>query len=272
MVAAWEHATVEGAITRYTRDAAALLDVMSVPDPLVWYQAPRPERPFADEVGRDAGRLRIGLLTEAPTGMPVEPVCVEAAERAARLLESLGHDVFPASPRFFTEQTIMGYTHTVLDANIWAMPYDQPELAEPHLRHRMRRAKARHSGEYVRAAFQLQLESRDVVAQWGRDFDVLLTPTMACAPPLVDVVLQEANDDPDGLRVTETQMISFTAVCNVTGLPAISLPLHTSPTGLPIGAQLVAGPWDEATLIRLASALEAVDPWPTRRPPLFTTP
>jgi amidase len=271
-VAAWEHATVEGAITRYTRDAAALLDAISVPDPLVWYQAPRPERPFADEVGREAGRLRIGLLTEAPTGMPVEAVCVEAAERAARLLESLGHDVFPVSPRFFTEQTMMGYAQVVLDANIWGSPYDQPELAEPHLRHRMNRAVSRHSGEYVRAAFQMQLESRDVVAQWGRDFDVLLTPTMAYAPPLVDVVLQEANDDPDGLRVTEMQMISFTAVCNVTGLPAVSLPLHTSPTGLPVGVQLVGGPWDEATLIRLASALEAVDGWPIRRPPLFTTP
>jgi amidase len=268
-VAAWEHATVEGAVTRYTRDAAALLDVMSVPDRLAWYQAPAPERPFAEEVGRDSGRLRIGLLTEAPTGMPVDPVCAEAAERAARLLESLGHDVFPASPRFFSEEAIMGYAQTVLDAALWAVPYDDPELAEPHLRRRMERAAARHSGEYVQAALRLQLESRAVVAQWGSDFDVLLTPTMACSPPLVDVVLQEANDNPDGLRVTETQMISFTAVCNVTGLPAISLPLHTSPIGLPIGVQLVGGPWDEAVLIRLASALEAVDQWPLRRPSAF---
>ncbi|MEU4225229.1 amidase [Nonomuraea sp. NPDC026600] len=269
-VAAWEHATVEGAITRYTRDAAALLDIMSVPDRLAWYQAPAPERPFADEVGRDSGRLRVGLLTQAPTGMPVDPVCVEAAERAARLLESLGHDVFPVSPRFFTEEAITGYAQTVLDAALWAMPYDQPELAEAHLRRRMERAATRHSGEYVQAAFRLQLESRAVVAQWGGDFDVLLTPTMACPPPPVDAVLREANDNPDGLRVTETQMISFTAVCNITGLPAISLPLHTSPTGLPIGAQLVAGPWDEAVLIRLASALETVDPWPLRRPARFT--
>ncbi|TMR91594.1 amidase [Nonomuraea basaltis] len=269
-VAAWEHATVEGAITRYTRDAAALLDVMSVPDRLAMYRAPAPERPFAEEAGRDSGRLRIGLLTEAPTGMPVDPVCVEAAERAARLLESLGHDVFPVSPRFFSEEAITGYALTILDAALWGVPFDQPELAAPHLRRRMERATTRHSGEYVQAAIRLQVESRAVVAQWGTDFDVLLTPTMACPPPPVDAVLQEANDNPDGLRLTETQMISFTAVCNITGLPAISLPLHTSPTGLPIGVQLVGGPWDEAVLIRLASALETVDPWPLRRPSAFT--
>lgn len=268
-VAAWEHATVEGAITRYTRDAAALLDVMSVPDRLAMYQAPAPERPFADEVGREPGRLRVGLLTEAPTGLPVDPVCVEAAERAARLLEGLGHDVRPVAPRFFTEEAILGYAQTVLDAALWAVPYDDPELADGALRFRMERARGRHSGEYARAAALLQVESREVVAQWGRDFDVLLTPTMACPPPPVGAVLSEAHDNPGGLRVTETQMISFTSFCNVTGLPAVSLPLHSAPDGMPIGAQLVAGPWEEAVLIRLAAALEAVDGWPLRRPPAF---
>lgn len=264
-VAAWEHATVEGAITRYVRDAALLLDVMSVPDPLVWYQAPAPRRPFLDEVGAAQERLRIGLLTAAPTGMPVDPHCVEAAEKTGRLLESLGHDVFSAEPEFFTEEAWIGYAQTVLDASLCAMPFDEPELAGPQLRYRMERAKNRDSGAYVRASVRLQEESRGVVAQWGRDFDVLLTPTLACLPPLVDTVLREAVDNPGGLRLTETQMISFTSFCNITGLPAISLPVHTSPDGLPIGAQLVAGPWDEAVLIRLASALEPLVEWTTRR-------
>ncbi|MER6098476.1 amidase [Streptomyces sp. NPDC001728] len=268
-VPGWEHATVEGAITRTVRDAAALLDVMSVPDRLAMYHAPAPERPYADEPGRDGGRLRIGLLTEAPTGLPVDPECVAAAEHTARLLTSLGHEVFPASPSFFSERAIIGYTQIVLDAALWAAPYDRPELAEPHLRFRMERAAGRHSGEYTRAATLLAEESRAVRAQWGRDFDLLLTPTMACPPPPVDALLKEANSDPGGPRTTETQMISFTAICNITGLPAVSLPTHTSADGLPIGSQLVAGPWDEAALLRVAAELELIDGWPDRHPARF---
>jgi amidase len=267
----WEHATVEGAITRYTRDAAALLDVLSVPDRLAMYQAPPPERPFADEIGRDPGRLRIGLLTDAPTGLPVDPECVAAAEHTARLLESLGHAVEPVAPRFYSGEAFVAYAQTVIDAALWAVPYDQPELAEPHLRRRMERATTRHSGIYTRAAALIQEESRAVVAQWGRDFDVLLTPTMACPPPRAGLVLDEANDNPDGLRVTETQMLSFTAVCNIAGLPAVSVPTHHSADGLPIGSQLIAGPWDEAVLLRVVSALEAIDDWTRRRPAQFAS-
>jgi amidase len=268
-LAAWEHAAVEGAITRTVQDAAALLDVMSVPDSLVMYGAPAPERPFSEEVGRESVPLRVGLLLEAPTGVPVDPVCVAAAERTGKLLESLGHAVFPVSPRFFSEETGLGYAQTVLDAALWTAPYDRPELAEPHLRFRMERAKTRHSGEYTRMAALLQQEAVEVRAQWGRDFDVLLTPTLACPPPPAGACLAEATADPSGFRMTENQMISFTSVCNITGLPAISLPVHTSPDGLPIGSQLIGGPWDEATLLRLASALEAPADWTVRRPPGF---
>ena len=265
----WEHAIVEGAITRFTRDAAALLDVMSVPDRLAMYQAPRPDRPFLEEVGRDSRALRVGLLTEAPTGVPVAAECVAAAQHTARLLESLGHVIEPVAPRFYSQEAFIGYAETIIDAALWAMPYDEPEKAEPHLRRRMERAASRHSGLYTRAALRLQEESRDVVAQWGRDFDVLLTPTLACPPPPVGRLLDEANDAPDGPRLTETQLISFTAVCNIAGLPAISVPTHHAPNGLPIGSQLIAGPWDEAVLIRLASALEEIDGWPSRRPTAF---
>jgi len=267
----WEHSTTEGAITRYTRDAAALLDVISVPDPLAMYHAPPPDRPFADEVERKARRLCIGLLTEAPTGMPVAPECVAAAEHTARLLESLGHAVEPVAPRFYTEEAFTGFAQTVIDASVWALPYERPELAEPHLRRRMERAAARHSGEYTRVAALIQEETRAVVAQWGRDYDVLLTPTMACPPPQAGRVLDEANDNPDGLRLTEVQMLSFTAVCNIAGLPAISVPTYHCAAGLPIGSQLIAGPWNEAVLLRLASALEGIDDWARRRPAQFTS-
>ena len=268
-VTAWDHATVEGVVTRTVRDTAALLDAMSVPDPLVMYQAPPPARPFLEEAGRECEPLRIGLLLDAPTGMPVDPVCVAAAEHTARLLESLGHAVVPASPGFYSEEAIAGYALTILDAALCAAPYDHPELAEPHPRHRMTRAERRSSGDYARASALLAEESVRVREQWGGEFDVLLTPTMACPPPLVGVVLEEANANPDGLRVTETQMISFTSVCNVAGLPAVTVPTFVSPDGLPIGSMLVGGPWDEAVLLRLAGALEALDGWPERRPARF---
>lgn len=270
-VSAWEHATVEGAVCRYVRDAAALLDVMSVPDRLVWYQAPAPRRPFLDEVGADQGRLRVGLLTAAPTGVPVDPECVAAAEEVGLLLQSLGHDVYPVAPEFFSEEAWAAYAEVVLDASLCAMPFDEPELVGSQLRYRMERAKTRDSGTYVRASVRLQEESRGVIAQWGRDFDVLLTPTIACLPPLADTVLRDAVAFPGEPRLTELQMISFTSFCNITGLPAISLPTHTSADGLPIGTQLVAGPWDEAVLIRLASALEPLVGWTGRQPTLATS-
>uniref|UniRef100_UPI0003648127 amidase n=1 Tax=Nocardiopsis lucentensis TaxID=53441 RepID=UPI0003648127 len=266
----WEHATTEGAVTRHTRDAAALLDAMSVPDRLAMYQAPRPERPFGKEVGRDAGPLRIGLLTSAPTGVPVDPECVAAAEHTGRLLESLGHGVFPVSPFLFSPEVFLGFAHTVLDAALCAVPYERPDLLEPHTRHRMERARVRHSGTYTGTVALLQLESRAVVAQWGRDFDVLLTPTMACPPPASGRLRAEADAARDEPGTQELQTVSFTAFCNVTGLPAVSLPTYRSSSGLPIGSQLVGGPWEEAVLIRLASALEEAEDWTGRHPVDFT--
>src|SRR5437588_6677045 len=89
----WLGAVVEGAVTRTVAESAAILDVIARPDPLAWYNAPRPERPFADEVGADQGQLRIGLMTAGPNGMPIEPWCSEAARLVGEALEQLGHDV-----------------------------------------------------------------------------------------------------------------------------------------------------------------------------------
>jgi amidase len=240
---------------------------MSTPDLHGWYHAPPPERPFRDEVARDAGRLRIGLLLEAPTGVPVDPECAAAATALASALEGLGHDVYPVAPRFFSPEAGAAFVDVIIPAALHTVPYDDPELAEPYLRRRRALAQERHAGEYALAVELLHRESRDVVAQWRRDFDVLLTPTMACLPPEALVVLPGANRDPLGLRLTELQMITFTFFCNITGLPAISLPVHTSVDGLPVGAQLVGAPFAEATLIRLASNVEAEFGWTSTVPP-----
>jgi amidase len=139
---------------------------------------------------------------------------------------------------------------------------------DPYIRYRFDRATTFHAGEYVALANRLQWESRSVVAQWGRDFDLLLTPTTAVRTPLVGSVYDEANNDPSGPRLTELRTISFTSFVNMAGLPAISLPVHTGPDGMPLGAQLIGGPFDEATLLRVASEVEPAFDWTQRRAPL----
>ncbi len=256
-------------ITRSVLDAAAFLDVLSPTDPLAWYSAPQPVRPFAEEVGRDQAPLRIGLLTDAPTGLPVDPECVAAAQRLATELERLGHVVVPATLRGYSEPAVRGYLDVIVNASLLALPYDDPTVAEPYLQHRMALGRQRHAGEYAAVDALLQIETRAVNAQWGRDWDVLLTPTMATVAPPLGTVLEEANADPSGPRVVENQMISFTSFVNIAGLPAISLPVHRTAGGVPVGAQLVGGPFDEATLVRLAAAVEPAVGWTTSIPPAF---
>ncbi|MFW3168829.1 amidase [Geodermatophilus sp. CPCC 206100] len=269
LVSGWEHAATDGAETRTVLDAAAVLDAISHPDPLALYNAPVPARPFAAEVGAPAGRLRIGLLTEAPTGVPVDGECVEAALRTAKVLEELGHTVEPATLVGYSEQAVMGYMTHIMDASVTALPYERPEEAEPYLRYRMERARRASAADYVASAHRLQRESRAVAAQFGRDFDVVLSPTMATLPVPAGLLVDEANADPEGPRFTELRMVSFTSWVNLAGLPAISLPLHVSADGLPVGVQLVAGPWREDVLVRLAADLEQLMPWADRRPPRF---
>jgi amidase len=262
----WEHSITDGVITRHVLDAAAVLDVISGADPRVPYAAPAPARPFATAVGADGPALRVGVLRDAPNGVPVEPACLEAVDVLAAALEAEGHAVAPAQPVLFSLEAVMGFLDVVVNAWLWATPYDDPERAEPYILARRRRATDFHAGDYAVAVARLYAESARLVTQWGRDFDVLLTPTMATTPPRVGTVLAEANRDFAGPRVTENQMVAFTAFCNIAGLPAISLPVHAAPDGLPVGAQLVGAPFGEFDLLRLAASVEEHFGWATRFP------
>jgi amidase len=259
---------VEGALTRTVTDAAAILDVLSGPDPLCWYNAPAPSRPFRQEVGADAGRLRIGLMDHAPQGMPTDPACTEAAQRTARALEEAGHAVEPVEIPTISEELTEPFNLMIAAALGEHLPDIDWEKVEPHIAYQHGAANHVPSFQYVWAMKVLERMSRELAVAWGRDFDVLVTPTMAITPPPVGVVLEASHAKPDEPAEAVVAMATFTAFVNVTGLPAISLPVHSTDDGVPVGAQLVGSPWDEATILRLAGAVEQALPWADREPAL----
>ena len=143
---------------------------------------------------------------------------------------------------------------------------------EPHNRHAYEAATDRVSAyDYVAAVRRLEQLSRREVARWGRDFDVLLTPTSGILPPPTGSVLTAQHAAPDQPVFETVQSVCFSAFGNVTGLPAISLPLHWTEDEIPVGAMLTGGPFGEGTLIRLAAQLEQARPWAERRPPIAST-
>ena len=267
LVTGWEGGAVEGVVTRDVADTAAVLDLISGPDRLAWYNAPPPDRPFADEIGAETGSLRIGMVEQAPFGLPVDDACVAATRAAAGTLEALGHRVEPMTldvPDEFLA-AFMAVSNTGL-ADYAGIDWDR---VEPHIAANRAAAQAVDSLTYVAAVHQLQLFTRELVSRWGRDFDLLLTPTMSIEPPLAGDVLAAAHGGAGGGPALQVfQMAVFTAGFNMTGQPAISLPVHVTDAEVPIGVQLVGGPWEEAVLLRVAAQMEQAVGWPERRPRL----
>lgn len=263
---AWMGAVVEGVITRTVADAAVALDVTCGPDPLAWNNAIPPLRPFAEELGADPGSLRIGLMAEAPLGIPTDPACSAAARDAASLLEGLGHAVAEVEVPTISPELIPAFT-TMASAGLADYEGVDWERVEPHNRHSYAHATEEVSAyEYVVAAQTLERISRRDVARWGEDFDVLLTPTSAILPPPVGSVLAAQHASPEAATFETVASVVFAAFGNVTGLPAISLPLNWTDEGLPVGTMLTGAPFDEATLIRLAAQLESARPWAAKTP------
>jgi amidase len=263
----WLGAVVEGVVARTVADSAAVLDAIAGPDPLAWYNAPVPARPFAQEPGSATGSLRIGLMAQAPLGIPTDPACVAAARAAAGLLEQLGHTVEEVEVPTISEEMVPPFI-VLTQGGLADYEGVDWSAVEPHIAHQRQASSELGAYDYVLAARTLELLSRREVARWGRDFDVLLTPTSAILPPQAGAILEAQHAAPDQPVMDVVASVSFTAFGNVTGLPAVSLPLHWSEDGLPVGVQLVAGPWQDGPLLALAAALEQAQPWAERRPPL----
>lgn len=263
---------VEHAVTRSVRDSAALLDATSGPDIGDPYCAPPPARPFLEEVGADSSRLRIAFTTAAMTGVPVHGDCVLAVQEAAKCCASLGHEVQEAAPAIDSERFVncfmtlwsVGCTRS-LDGNAILtgrkLTADQFEELTWALAEQGRAVTA---STYLLAVGVLQFIARQV-ARFFANYDVWITPTLAEPPlPLGSFDAQPGNPL-YGLQ-RATAYVPFTPLANVTGQPAMSVPLFWNAEGLPIGTHFVGRFGDEATLFRLAAQLEAAGPWAHRRP------
>lgn len=269
----WNGASTGHAVTRSVRDSAALLDATAGPDVGDPYWAPPPTRPYVSEVGVDPGRMRIALATSAWNGQPVDPECVTAAAEAAKLCEALGHHVEEASPAIDAEALaqasriiISAHTRATLEARGDALGRPpKPDDVEPVTWAMAEFGRAASAGAYARAIVTIHRTGR-VVGRFFEQYDILLTPTM-CRPPHKLGVLTMDGADPAAYMQAILPTIAFTSLFNSCGNPAMSVPLHGSADGLPIGVQFAAAFGDEAGLIRLAAQLEAARPWWDKHPP-----
>ncbi len=257
----------EGVLTRTVADTAALLDALSgyeVGD-ATW--APRPAEPYVVAARREPGRLRVAVSTDNYLGVRVEPGVEQTLREAAGLLAGHGHEVVEASPPL-PEPEVLERFLTVFGPSIalgiaaaeaLAGRPATPEEIEPLSRALLERAASVPSHAYLAAQAQLQRMARAVVAFFA-DHDVLLTPTLAC-PPLEIGELHGCGKRPLEDLARSGAFAPFTALFNVTGQPAISVPMGLDAKGLPRSVQLVGRPLAEERLLQLAAQIETHFPW-----------
>lgn len=265
----------EHAVTLSVRDCAALLDATAGPRPGDPFIAPRPERPYLEETRRDPGRLRIAFSTTSPLGIPLHPDCIAAVEDAARLCESLGHIVEEKSPEI-DGSTLAGPFMVVSSGGLaWDIARLEritgktatAELFEPATWAMIEAGRATTTTitAYMDALAELQ-ELVDGLAAFQEPYDVWLTPTAGSIPPPLGHFAADPSDPMKGMRAAGVYL-PFTTLINVTGQPAMSVPLYWNADGIPIGTHFVGPYGDEGLLYRLAAQLEAARPWVDRIPP-----
>src|SRR5215217_4529342 len=266
----------DGVLTRTVGETAELLDVIAGYETGDATWAPPPDEPFAALAAREPGRLRIGFTTEAPIEAPLDPECARAVSEAAELLESLGHEVEQASVPWSEQELLELFTLVFTTPIASGVFYGalvtgrEPaeELVEPLSWTIWQGVRERSALDYLLARTQLTAFSRPIVALWDR-YDVLLTPALAERPVPIGEI-DTCSDDPWGDFRRSGRFTPYTAIFNVTGQPAVSLPLFHGDDGLPTAVQLAGRSADEATLLSLAAQLEAARPWADRRPELAT--
>jgi amidase len=269
---------IEFLVSRTVRDCAGVLDAVHGSEPGDRYLLPAPARPYAEEVRAGSRPLRVAMST-APMSGPgtTDPQSAEAVRRTAALLESLGHTVVEAAPpidaEVFDAANLVAWTSFLADAadqlaGLLGVPLG-PDVLEATTLACVEHGRTLRAADLFAADRVFNVVTRATAAFFG-EHDVLLTPT-TCAPnmPLGHLDANDPTLDARGWYDKIFSFAGFTAMANVTGIPAISLPLATSTEGWPIGMQLATGYAGEATLIALAGDLERAAGWADRRPGVF---
>ena len=264
---------IDGVLTRTTEETALVLDILAGYEPGDANWAPPPTAPFAEQARREPHGLRVGLATSSPLGDAVDPVAVESTRAAGRLLEELGHHVEEVDPPWQQENLLQQFTAMfaplvmlqVVQAQMITGREPTQDDMEPlsWALHQLVGGMSVIEGYTAKA--MLQVFARGFI-QWSSPYDALLTPALAEAPVRLDTVAPE-TDDPMGLFARSGRFTPYTAGVNVTGVPAISLPLDQRDDGLPLAVQLIGRPAAEGELLALAAQVEQARPWAQRRAP-----
>ncbi len=270
----------EHALTRSVRDSAALLDATGGPDLGDPYPAPPVAEPFAAQVGRDPGRLRIAVSRRPPgdrlSDRPVHPDCLAALDDSIELLTGLGHQVVEADLPGLTPDVGRAIGRVYAAGMLWVVKHwtrrlgrpPRPGELDPLTEAYLADGRKLDAGDYLLAIEDLQSFARGV-ARFLVSVDAWLTPTMAQPPPPLGLMVS-TQDDPWRAARAAGDLVPFPAVAaNITGGPAMSVPLYWSAAGLPIGVHLMGRVGDDALLLRLAGQLEGARPWRDRHPPVF---
>ena len=261
------------AVSRSVRDSAALLDASRGPEPGQTTVAPAPAGSYLEAVGRAPGALKIGLVTTPITHSPVHPECAGAAAAAARLCESMGHHVeevtLPIDPREFFASTrvIMGVGTVMRVTNrerALGRQATENDL-EPIIWKRFQDSRS-YTAEQLYAARRGVEKAARQMALLQQDYDVLLSPTLATPP--VELGKLSLNQDNAAYEKEAINISAFTMLFNATGQPAMSVPLHWTPDGLPVGVMFAGRYGEEGLLFQLAGQLEQASPWFDNLPPL----
>ena len=265
-------------LTRSVRDTAAILDLLAGPEPGDLDALERPAASYA--AAGDPGRLRVGVLTEATTTVPIDGECRDAAEGAGRLLAELGHDVDDAHPaalaRGLDVDRVLRVFAVGAAGDVAGLEplVDRPlgeEDFEPYTWHLVRSGREVSALRAVSARRKLDMWAASIAAWWSEGFDLLVTPTMPIPAPRTGELAIRADAVEEGAH-RMLGALAFTLPFNLTGQPAISLPFAMSAAGLPLGVQLVAAHGREDLLLRVAAQLEDSLAWGTRRPQLAVSP
>ena len=267
--------TVDHVVSRTVRDSAAMLDWTGSGDDDDYYPAPPKRRPYAEEVGAPAGRMRLRFSEETPKGDKIHPDVRRVLHQTVKTLRELGHDVEERSlsldwRAFYRAQGRIALAQLAAWCARWearrGAAFSMDDV-EPYSWAGLQLGRSASAVDLMEATISIREFSRTILRQFA-DFDVYLTPVMMTPPPPIGF-LDPTWSDPRDVASRQSSTFGFTPPFNTTGQPSISLPLGTSSEGLPIGMMFTARYGDEATLLRVAAQLEEAMPWRDRRPPQF---